>query len=347
MSLGTVNNMERFINQKVTFKDGTTGVVTSISKEDGFITVKTANKERYLTPEYIINGNLVFDDQELQEIAISVFNEFKQYIEELENAQNEEFIANAWNKYVSRIRRDIGDSNVAFKCAFCNGGASENTLGYNGPCSIDVRRFNVEHRKWCGGPYCRCGKLIREEISQEEFDKKALLDERMAFLCYESRMFKDWVCYAGMDENGTPRALPKAQVGSLAVMTTRPIKDGKEVPQEETQIFGVFLIAKHNDLSDIGGSVTAHPKYRIELTPEEAKQMLFWKYHSNKNKKEKALWDSGLYRSLSDMECCQILKDMVDVIKEPNKKSLAEELLNKFKEETGIENILDPEGPLT
>lgn len=340
--------MERFINQKVTIiKDGEQGIVTDISKEDGFITIKTPTRERYFAPDTIIENKLMFNDKDLQEVAIAYFKDYKQYLLELEAAQDEADARRRENEFTSRIRREIGNSNVAFKCTYCNGGASSTSLGFKGACSPDIREFNTRCREWCRGEYCRCRKLEDGELTQEEFDSSVVTSDKMAFLCYESRMLIDWICYAGMEKKtGLPMALNKAQVGSLAVLTTRPVINGYEVPQEDTQIFAVFLIAKHDDLSEIGGSVTAHPKYRIELTPKESEKMLLWKYHANDNNKERAFWGTGLHRYLSDMECCQILKDMVDVIEEPTKKALAQELLDKFQIETGIPVIEKPDGAI-
>lgn len=344
--------MERFINQKVNIKKTSDtvfeeGIITAISKEDGLITIKTKSKEREFDFATVDNGVIRFVDKELQSIAPSFFRELKDCYEKMQNEKDEENIERIKNEYVCRIRRDIGDSNVAFKCTFCNGGSSDKNIGFIGPCTPELREFNVEHRTWCGSNSCRCRKLMRNEIDQITFDRMLESDKKEDFLCYESKMFVDWVCYAGMKEKtGEPMALNKAQVGSLAVLTTRPVVNGIEVSQEETQIIGVFLIAKHDDKSSIGGSVSAHDKYRISLTPDESKRMLLWKYHSNENKKEKPFWGSGLHRYLSDMECCQILKDIVDVVIDKDKKRLAQELLDKFTEETGITIISNPSGAI-
>ena len=337
--------MERFINQKVLIskKDSSErveGIVCEIAQEENMITVKTETGERFFTFTSVLNNAIVFVDEELQCIAKPFFSELKQCYEDLKNAEDEKAIEEAKNNYICRIRRDIGDSNVAFKCTFCNGGSSSSSIGFRGPCSSELRQVNVKNRAWCGSKWCRCRKLLAGEIDQKEFDEKLSSTIKEEFLCYESKMLIEWVCYAGMEEKtGLPMALNKAQVGSLAVLTTRPVIDGYEVPQEKTQIFGVFLIAKHNDNSSIGGSVSAHPKYRIELTPEESKKILFWKYHKNFENPTKAFWGTGLHRYLSDMECCQILSDIADVITDADKKALAVELLEKFKKETGITNI--------
>lgn len=340
--------MERFINQKVTIiKDGEQGKVISISKEDRTITIQTPKRERMFSLDTVVNEKIVFNDKKLQEAAIKAFEE---YINELDKEQAKFEEAEAIrreNEEIARVRRDIGNSNVAFKCTYCNGGASSTSLGFKGACSPEIRAFNTNHREWCSGDICRCKKLEEGELSQEEFDASNVTSDKFAFLCYESRMLIDWICYAGMEKKtGKPMALNNAQTGSLAVLTTRPVIDGKEVPQEETQIFAVFLIAKHNDLSDIGGSATAHPKYRLELTPEESKQMLLWKYHSNTKNKDKAMWGTGLHRYLSDMVCCQILKDIVNVVKDPSRHALAVELLEKFQQETGIMEIDEPNGAI-
>ena len=341
--------MERFINKEVLItKDNEKGILTSISKDDGVITITTSSRERKFNFSVIENNKIVFLDEELNSIAPSFFKELREYLEEIENIKDQEEAERYEAEHYAKIRRITGDSNVAFKCSYCDGGSSSDCIGFRGPCSSEVMEYNVNHRYWCGNKVCRCRKLLDNEMTLDEFNNKAFTGERIEILCYESRMMKDWVCYAGMEEKtGEPMALNKAEVGSLAIMTTRPIINGIEVPQEETEIFGVFLIAKHSDNTSIGGSVSAHPKYRIELTPKEAKKMLFWKYHANTENKTKAFWGTGLHRYISDMECCQILKDMVDVIEDKDKKVLAKELLDKFSSETHIEDIPAPSGALT
>lgn len=339
--------MERFINKKVIVKDQFEGLITSIDPENNLINIKLDNEEKIFAINAVILGTIKFVNEELQELAIPYFSSLKDCLEEKENARDEEELKRIEYEQSCIIRREIGNSNVAFKCTFCNGGCSKNRIGFNGVCSKDVQEYNVAHRTWCSSEPCRCRKLLDGEITQEEFDRLQLTENEMDFLCYESMMLKNWKCYAGIDKYGNPMSLTKAQTGSLAVLTTRPVIDGIEVPQEEAQIFGVFLITKYSDNSLIGGYVGAHPVYRIELTPEESKQMLFWKYHSNANKEEDISWSSGLHRYMSDMECAQILKDIVDIVKDEKKKALAKELLDKFVCDSKIDEILPPCGPLS
>lgn len=339
--------MERFLNKKVLIKNQQEGALTSIDSENDLLIVKIGDEEKKFVTNAVLVGTIKFLDGDLQEIAIPYFSSLKEYLEEKEYAKDEEELKRIEYEHSCIIRRETGNSNVAFKCTFCNGGCSKNRIGFNGVCSQDVQEYNVAHRTWCSSEPCRCRKLLDGEITQDEFDKLQLTENEINFLCYESMMLKNWKCYAGMDKYGNPMSLSKAQTGSLAVLTTRPVINGVEVPQEEAQIFGVFLITKYSDSSLIGGYVGAHPDYRIELTPEESKQMLFWKYHSNANKEEDISWSSGLHRYMSDMECAQILKDIVDVVKDEKKKALAKKLLNKFLEDSKIDEILPPSGPLS
>ena len=341
--------MERFVGQKVLIvkNDKVEGVIKEIDQEEGLLTIETAAGERLFGYVSILNDKVVFVDEKVQAIAKPFFDLLNQDHEEAKEAKEDKAVEEIKNRDICRIRRDLQDSNVAFKCTFCNGGCSNTCIGFKGPCSPELREYNVKNHEWCSSFDCRCRKLEDGEISQEEFDGKLNTEERMEFLCYESKMLVDWVCYAGMEKKtGLPMALNKAQVGSLAVMTVRPVIDGEEVPQEKTQIFGVFLIAKHDDKSSIGGSVSAHPKYRIELTPKESEKVLFWKFHANAENPTKPFWGTGLHRYLNDMECCQILREIANVVEDQNKKELALELLAKFQTETGITIIEEPKGAI-
>ena len=108
--------MERFINKEVFLKKyNVNGYIKSISKEDGLIVVKVGEEEKTFTPLSVVNGAITFIDGELQEIVVPFFSELKDYLESLENAKSEEAIKEAENRYISRIRREIGDSNVVLR----------------------------------------------------------------------------------------------------------------------------------------------------------------------------------------------------------------------------------------
>ena len=78
----------------------------------------------------------------------------------------------------------------------------------------------------------------------------------------------------------------------------------------------------------------SYPKYRIELTLEEARQMRFWDYYENKNAPDSERWGQGLIRYLNDDLSAKIIYDMIEIIKKRNNNSVsltnAEEFLNKY-----------------
>ena len=98
-------------------------------------------------------------------------------------------------------------------------------------------------------------------------------------------------------------------------------------------IFGVFLIDEYFEGDERDeGYVTCHSKWRIELSPTEAHQVLFWRYYYNENAPEKMVFGSGLHRYLSDVEAAQILRDIVKVKRDESEKALAEEFLHHYCE---------------
>lgn len=96
------------------------------------------------------------------------------------------------------------------------------------------------------------------------------------------------------------------------------------------------------------GHVSAHPKYRIELSPKEAKKMLFWKYHRNDNSSDRMFWGSGLVRYLEDYQAAQILRDVARIKKGTNQERLANEFFHYYCKIHGInvDKIGKPRGAL-
>ncbi|MBX4272110.1 hypothetical protein [Clostridium estertheticum] len=198
-------------------------------------------------------------------------------------------------------------ANIAFKCNFCDGGHSDEQVGFNGDCSDDVIRNNIEleKRTWCSSDDCACGQYLKCDITRSELEDVC---NNGGFVCYESQMLRDWKALAGIvqtgERKGQPMKLNKVQNNSLCVLTTRdPISIESEI-----YIFGIFLVDEtyEGDNQD-EGYVTTKSKYRIKLYPKEAHKMLFWNYHANDNQPEVPVWSSGLHRYFEDEQAIQIL----------------------------------------
>ena len=85
------------------------------------------------------------------------------------------------------------------------------------------------------------------------------------------------------------------------------------------------------------GYVTTSSKYKLSLTKDEAKKVLFWNYYHNENAPEKVAWGQGLHRYITDEQAASILKDIVSVKKGKKDEALAQEFLERFCEINSID----------
>lgn len=128
-------------------------------------------------------------------------------------------------------------------------------------------------------------------------------------------MLRNWAAFAGFaltkENNQRPMKLNKVQVNSLAILTTRV----PYAPEKDRFVFGVFLVdeAYEGDNRE-EGYVTTSSKYKLSLSLEEAKKILFWNYYHNENAPEKAAWGQGctdtlqMFRQLVFLEILHRLK---------------------------------------
>lgn len=228
----------------------------------------------------------------------------------------------------SNTRRVHSRGNIAFKCSFCDGGASTSQVGFCNICSDENIKNNIlkEKHTWCSSDsYCKA--YLNGEITREEL--QARFDEDNTAVCYESNLLRAWCYEAGLVVNGInkgkPRTIKQIQNNSLCVLTTQ--KDSAS----DRQIFGVFIVSRSAEGNEFSaGRVEAHYKYRLSLTPQEAGLMKFWDYHRNKSEKAPYKWGQGLFRYLDDNVCIKILKDIVNIKRGTADEQLAVEFLNYY-----------------
>lgn len=244
--------------------------------------------------------------------------------------------------------RQVERPNIVFKCNYCDGGSSQKHIGYMGACSYDIIRYNIEVAKhsWCSDSSCPCNQYYYGELDGHALD--ALCAEG-GFTCYESKMLTEWTASAGTyltkDRKMEPKKIRNVQVNSLAVLTTRM----PYAQEEDRFVFGVFLVDDADEGNNVNeGFVRSNSKFRIELSPDEATQILFWNYHTNDTKPERAVWGQGLYRYTNNTEAVQILQDIVRVKKDPRERKFAEEFLAHFCtiKKINLEDIPEPNGAL-
>lgn len=231
-------------------------------------------------------------------------------------------------------------ANVAFKCNYCDGCTESGAVGFDGICSVEVMRYNVEHRTWCSSADCPCKQYSDGQISRTElYDKFSGKD----FGCYESTMLRVWTAKAGIYQNGEnkgkPMRLLNAKKGGLAVLSTRK----PQAPETKRFIFAVFLIGEvfiGDDKNE--GYVKADSDWTISLSALEAEKVQFWNYYANENAPEMVLMGSGLHRYLSDDQAVQILRDIIKVKTTQNEKESAQNFLNHFCAVNGIDESAVP-----
>lgn len=242
-------------------------------------------------------------------------------------------------------------SNIAFKCNYCDGGQSTESVGYKGVCSYETVKYNIEVAKhvWCRQPENMCSKYLQGKISRKEicnFYEKTKTEFSKS-VCYESQMLEIWNAGAGVtqngDDKGKPMSLKGVKANSLALLTTKL----PNAEDEDRFIFAVFLIDEsyEGDNKD-EGYVSANPKYRIQLSLEEAKKLKFWDYYFNPNKPEKIIFGSGLHRYLTDIQSAQVLEKICEIKKGTPMEKLAKELFEHYCKIKGLDatNIPKPEG---
>lgn len=239
--------------------------------------------------------------------------------------------------------------NIAFKCTYCDGGSGPDRVGFLGVCSDRNIRQNIrrDKRVWCSDETCACRHYLDGGIDRIALE--AEFKERGS-VCYESALLRDWTYYSGMVQSGPRRGQPmgmkRLNPGSLCALTTR-LPGTRE---DERQVFAVFLVAESYEGDGTeSGFVAAQEEYRLELSPEEAASLPFWRYHRNSSQPEKALWSSGLHRYFGTRQAALMLRDIARLKEGKQDGQLAQELYSHYCQLHQVDeaSLGEPEGALT
>ncbi|WP_294852345.1 hypothetical protein [uncultured Oscillibacter sp.] len=322
------------------------GKGTIIEQDNAILTVRfSCGEKRFQYPE-AFRTFLRLSEDALNMAVQEEINQFDRTKLDAMTAQSPMSQAITKQKAVKRSRDER--PNIAFKCNYCDGGASDKSVGFNGVCSdaIIYNNIEVEHRTWCCSEDCSCPRYLNGEITRKELDKMC---EDGGLVCYESQMLRDWKAMAGFvqngDRKGQPMHLNQVQPNSLCILTTRDPNS----TEDERYIFAAFLVDDTyggDDLTE--GFVTTRSEFRLQLSPEEAHKMLFWNYHANGKQPETAAWNSGLHRYMTDEQAAQILRDIAALKQDTRDTDLAQRFFEKFCTLTRIDTntLRMPQGAL-
>ena len=325
------------IGEHVITKAGETGIIKNvdINNNGAYIIIEFQEREAQYQLTAFKKGFLKFVNYKLQKQIEDELEEDRITEERIAKEREEKALqariarekALAEAKEVERTKKrqssKENEKNIAYKATYCDG----NGLWFRHPCSIECMKRNIkEGRSWCSRSLC--SKYLKKEVTLDDINNKWNITKD---LCYESRMLEDFSVSAGLDDKtNAPRKFVKLDVHRLVVMTTiEPNKKGNE-----RIIIGAFLV--QDIIRDEYGADKAisDPKYRVELTIDEARSMKFWDYYENKNAPDSEAWNYGLIRYLSDDLSAKILYDIVELMKKTrtnaNEIKEAEEFLNKY-----------------
>lgn len=288
---------------------------------------------------------LELEDSQAKDFIREELARLRQLEKQEEEAKEEARRLELERKKSSKRRLDPGieKGNIAFKCNFSDGGKDQKNLGFNGVCSNEIIRNNieVENRTWCSDRDCYCRRYLDGELSRAQLDA---LFHKGEFICYESQMLRDWKAFAGVVQNGKrkgqPISIKSLMKDSLCVLTTR-LPEGQE---EDRFIFGVFLVDEsyEGDSAD-EGYVLAHEKYRLKLSEDEARNFLFWDYYANENSPENPRWGTGLYRYMDKLQSLRILQDLLKIKTGGESEGLAREMLEHFAKINSLDPAMEVE----
>lgn len=147
----------------------------------------------------------------------------------------------------------------------------------------------------------------------------------------EETIFTDWRVFTGEiksgKKKGQPRRLARMNQNSACLITRR----NDDMGEEDRKILGVFMANEFfNGRLSEDGYITAHPKYRLQLSEEESEKMLFWDYYVNKGSGNKTVWNSGRQRYFENMWMAQILRDIVELRENPEEREEAQAFFGYF-----------------
>lgn len=312
------------------------GIGHVVAFDGKIITIQFGEQQKKFSFPSVFNELLQMKDETLQhdinELCVNenylIYRQREERLQEYENRFS--YVPDSKTDAKKRASQLRDKSNIAIKCTYCDGGRTEAIFGYKGICSDDVLHQNtvVSKRPWCSAPSCECKRYSNGEINREELETK---NADGAFICYESRLLRDWIASAGrmqtQKRTDKPVKMTNARVNRLCVLTT---KHSKEL-EADRKIFAAFIISEV-EVGDekVEGNVHAHPKFRIDLTQEEAEHVRFWDFHKNKSKPETPYWGSGALRYLTDAQSINIIKAMMEAAVEPAKKAHILEVLEYY-----------------
>jgi len=165
----------------------------------------------------------------------------------------------------------------------------------------------------------------------------------------QEQVFTEWRVFTGVRQSGEhagkPVRLAKLNNNSACLITHRD----EDMAEEDRRIVGMFMVEETfvGKLCD-DGYIPAHPKYRLRLSEEEAKQLLFWNYYYDERYPLNTTWNRGRHRYFENLWMAQILQKVMEIKKGTDEEGPAQEFFQYFCKMNHIDpqDIPAPSGAL-
>lgn len=194
----------------------------------------------------------------------------------------------------------------------------------------------------------------KQALEREELLKNHKLSpvSQAAFWCDEAeqeKVFSEWMVFTGLRKSGvhegSPNRLVRLHQNSCCLITARE----PEVAEKGRRIVGLFMVGE----SFVGklcedGYIPAHTQYRMRLSEDESKKLLFWNYYVNERYPTSMTWNSGRHRYFDNVWMAQILKDILALKDGSDEHELAQNFLEHFCRMNRLEeaDLPSPNGAL-
>lgn len=159
-------------------------------------------------------------------------------------------------------------------------------------------------------------------------------ESQMVFWCdaeEKTRSFSEWRVFSGVVKSGNDKGKPNKPIRlhqNSAVLLT---EKNSNMPGEERRILGVYMVNEEfiGKLCE-DGYISAHSKYKLQLTEQESYALPSWDTYLNKNASKKTSWNTGKYRYFQNSWMAQILLDIALLKNDPKEREQAHQFLKHF-----------------
>lgn len=340
-----------FIGEIVKHKAFGLGKITEFNETYIVVKFSDETEKAFVFPDsfdtYLALQNEVLSKQVDEKLIVYREKEAERKVKE-EELKREELLLRMMREELEHAKKTgikKVDSNIAFKCTYCDGGSNENNIGYREVCSDENIDYNINVAKSKSCIDSACNYYLQGSVTREELVKG--VDEGNIH-CYESQLLNQWRAYPDIkfiENGGKTKNIKNVNQGSVVLLTTI-LPNEKE---KDRIIFGAYFLEDKFDLEyKINGYLGAYDKHRIELSLEEAKMLKFWDFYYNKNNPEKINNSSVLYRYFDDMQSAQVLKAITEIKIGTEQEELSQEMFEHYCKikNINVEKVSQPAGAL-